>query len=154
MKAKTAYWPALAGFLILTLGGGLAIGYLTAPGDWYQSLAKPAFNPPGWLFGPVWTLLYILIGIAGWRIWRRSPSGTAMKLWWAQLALNFLWSPVFFAAQRPGLALVVILALLVAILAFLRAARTLDRIAAALFLPYAAWVAFATVLNAAIFVLN
>jgi tryptophan-rich sensory protein len=135
-------WITLIGFFILTVGGGLAIGFLTAPGEWYGGLAKPAFNPPNWLFAPVWTVLYGLIAVAGWRIW------------WVQLGLNFLWSPTFFAAHRIGLALVVILLLLAAILAFIIMSWRQDRAAAWLFAPYAAWVAFASVLNAAIWLLN
>jgi tryptophan-rich sensory protein len=141
-------------FLVLVVGGGLAIGYLTAPGEWYSQLAKPAFNPPGWIFGPAWTALYILIAIAGWRLWQRDRSGWPMKLWWAQLALNFLWSPVFFSAHQIGLALAVILLLLAVILAFIAATWRQDRLAAWLFMPYAAWVAIASVLNASMFAMN
>jgi tryptophan-rich sensory protein len=141
-------------FLVLVAGGGLAIGYLTAPGEWYAQLAKPAFNPPGWIFGPVWTGLYVLIAIAGWRVWQRDGGGWPMKLWWMQIVLNFSWSPVFFSAQRIGLALVVIFLLLGAILAFIAIAWRQDRVAAWLFAPYAAWVAFASILNASILMLN
>jgi tryptophan-rich sensory protein len=141
-------------FLVLVLGGGLAIGFLTAPGAWYAGLAKPSFNPPNWLFAPVWTALYVLIAIAGWRIFERDRSGWPMRLWWTQLALNFLWSPVFFAAHRIALALLVILLLLAAILAFIAMSWRQDRVAASLFVPYAAWVGFASVLNAAILALN
>ena len=91
-------------FLVLVIGGGLAIGFLTVPGEWYTGLAKPSFNPPNWLFAPVWTILYVLVAIAGWRIWRKDAGGRAMKLWWTQLVLNFLWSPSFFAAHQIGLA--------------------------------------------------
>lgn len=145
---------ALAPFILLAVGGGLLIGVFTGPGAWYQALAKPSFNPPGWVFAPVWTALYILIAIAGWRVWQADRSGTAMKLWWLQLVLNFLWSPVFFSMQSIGGALAVILALLVAILAFIAAAWNTDRLAAWLFVPYLAWVAFASLLNGAIRVLN
>ncbi len=141
-------------FIIIVLGIGLSIGFATAPGTWYQGLAKPSFNPPDWLFGPVWSLLYVLIAIAGWRIWRVAPDSGAMRLWGLQLVLNYLWSPIFFGLQRPGLALVVIVALLAAILGFVALARRLDRPAAWLFVPYALWVAFATLLNAAIWRLN
>ena len=141
-------------FLIIVIGGGLAIGVLTAPGEWYSALAKPAFNPPNWLFAPVWTLLYILIAIAGWRVFERNRDGWPMKLWWAQLVLNFLWSPTFFAAHQIGAALAVILLLLAVILAFIAIAWRQHRVAAWLFLPYAAWVAFASALNASIFALN
>jgi len=157
----TRYLP-LAAFLLLVVGGGLAIGAATAPGDWYAGLAKPSFNPPGWVFGPVWTLLYILIAVAGWRVWQRErPRGRAhlfrspaMRLWAAQLVLNFLWSPVFFTAHRIDLALVIVLMLLLTVLGFIAVARTTDRLAAWLFVPYAAWVAFAAVLNGAILRLN
>jgi tryptophan-rich sensory protein len=141
-------------FLVLVAGGGIAIGYLTAPGEWYAQLAKPAFNPPGWIFGPVWTGLYVLIAIAGWRVWQRDGGGWPMKLWWMQIVLNFSWSPVFFSAHRIGLALIVILLLLGAILAFIATAWRQDRVAAWLFAPYAAWVAFASILNASILMLN
>ena len=77
---------SLALFLALVLGGRLVLGFLTAPGAWYAGLAKPAFNPPAWLFGPVWTVLYILIAVSGWRVWQCDPHGWPMNLWWAQLA--------------------------------------------------------------------
>jgi tryptophan-rich sensory protein len=141
-------------FIALVLGGGLAIGYLTAPGEWYAGLAKPSFNPPNWIFAPVWTVLYVLIAVAGWRTFERDRAGWPMRLWWAQLALNFLWSPVFFTAHRIGLALAIVLLMLAAILAFIVASWRQDRVAAWLFVPYAAWVAFASVLNGAIFALN
>ena len=145
---------ALALFLLLVVGGGLLIGWLTAPGDWYAGLAKPSFNPPGWVFGPVWTVLYVLIAVAGWRVWRTHPGGWPARMWWIQLALNFLWSPAFFAAHRIGLALVIVLLLLATIVAFILMCWRQDRVAAWLFVPYAAWVAFASVLNASILVLN
>jgi tryptophan-rich sensory protein len=141
-------------FLVLVMGGGVAIGFLTAPGEWYAGLAKPSFNPPNWLFGPVWTLLYLLIAVAGWRVFESDRGGWPMKLWWAQLALNFLWSPVFFAAHQIGLALALILLLLGAILAFIVASWRQDRVAAWLFAPYAAWVGFASALNASILALK
>lgn len=150
MSSRAAITP----FVLLVVGGGLLIGAVTAPGPWYETLAKPSFNPPGWLFGPVWTVLYVLIAIAGWRVWQRERSGRAMTLWWVQLVLNFLWSPVFFALHAVGLALVVVLALLATILAFIAAARHVDRISAWLFVPYAAWVAFASLLNGAIWTMN
>ena len=145
---------AIVPFILLVVGGGLLVGFLTAPGPWYEALAKPSFNPPNWLFGPVWTILYVLIAIAGWRMWQRERTGAAMKLWWLQLVLNFLWSPVFFGLEQIGLALLIILALFATILAFLAAAWNLDRVAAWLFVPYAAWVAFASLLNASIWLLN
>jgi len=145
---------SLALFLVLVVGGGLSIGYLTEPGEWYAQLAKPTFNPPGWVFGPVWTALYILIAITGWRLWRRDRGGWPMKLWWAQLTLNFSWSPVFFSAHEIGLAFAVILLLLAVLVAFIVATWRRDRLAACLFIPYALWVVFASALNASIFALN
>lgn len=141
-------------FLALMLLGGTAIGFVTMPGEWYAALEKPSFNPPNWIFAPVWTTLYVLIAIAGWRIWRSARDSLAMKLWWLQVALNFAWSPVFFSAHQIFAALVIILSLLVTILAFIVTAWRRDRLAAILFVPYAAWVAFASLLNANIFVLN
>ena len=141
-------------FIVLVLGGGLLIGSVTAPGASYQALEKSRFNPPNWLFGPAWSLLYVLIGIAGWRTWERKPGGRAMKLWWAQLALNFLWSPTFFALQSISSALVIIAILLATILGFVALTWNRDRIAALLFVPYALWVGFATALNASIRWLN
>jgi tryptophan-rich sensory protein len=147
-------YASLALFLILVVGGGLAIGFITAPGAWYGQLVKPDFNPPNWLFAPAWTALYILIAIAGWLVWRQDARGVAMRLWGSQLALNFLWSPTFFAAHEIGLGLIVILLLLAAILAFIAAAWRRHPAAARLFIPYGAWVAFASVLNASIYALN
>jgi benzodiazapine receptor len=141
-------------YFALVVGGGLVIGYLTAPDAWYAELDKPAFTPPGWLFAPAWTLLYVLIAIAGWRASRIERSNFAMTLWWLQLILNFAWSPVFFGAHRVGLALAVIVALLAAIVAFIVAVWRWDRMAAGLFVPYAAWVTFATVLNGFLLALN
>jgi translocator protein len=141
-------------FILLVLGGGTLIGFMTLPGEWYAGLAKPPFNPPNWIFAPVWTLLYIMVAIAGWRTWQREPRSTAMAVWFIQLALNFIWSPVFFGAHRPGAALGVIVALLATILTFIVMRWPRDRAAALLFAPYAAWVAFATLLNGAIWTLN
>ncbi len=144
----------LALFIALVLGGGTLIGFMTLPGEWYAGLAKPPFNPPNWIFAPVWTLLYIMVAVAGWRTWRREPRSAAMTVWYIQLALNFVWSPVFFGAHRPGAALFVIAALLATIIEFIVMRWPRDRAAALLFAPYAAWVAFATLLNASIWSLN
>lgn len=144
----------LVGFILLVLVVGGVIGVATAPGDWYAGLNKPFFNPPNWLFAPVWTLLYVLIGIAGWRSFVAAPKGRAMMFWWAQLLLNWLWSPVFFSLHLLWPALIVILAILAAIISFIAASWRADRTAAWLFVPYLCWVSFATALNAAVAVLN
>lgn len=133
---------------------GMFIGYATLPGEWYANLNKPWFTPPNWVFAPVWTALYIIIAIAGWRSWVRDGSSTMMTLWFVQMGLNFLWSPVFFGAQQPRLALVVVFAALVAVLAFIAVAWNRDRVVAMLFLPYAAWMALATALTAGVVTMN
>ncbi|MEM5493510.1 TspO/MBR family protein [Hoeflea sp. AS16] len=141
-------------FVVLTVAGGSLVGYSSLPGPWYQDLQKPAFNPPNWIFGPVWTVLYVLIGIAGARVFIRERGNWLPKIWFLQMALNFIWSPVFFTLHRPDLALAVLLAMLLAILAFIALAWNRDRPSALLFLPYAAWVSFAGLLNGAIWWLN
>ncbi len=151
-------WLPLVLFVVLTVGGGWAIGTLTGPDAWFTALRKPLFNPPNWLFGPVWTVLYVLIAIAGWRVWAISTGDGSnllcLALWCLQLVFNFIWSPVFFVVHRIDLALAIIVVLLVAIIAFISAAWPRDRIAGLLFVPYALWVAFATALNAAFLSLN
>ncbi|HRO48951.1 MAG TPA: tryptophan-rich sensory protein [Hyphomicrobium sp.] len=145
---------AAALFIIAVVAISMLIGYITQPGPWYASLAKPSFNPPGWVFGPVWTVLYMLIALAGWRIWRAAPSSTAMWLWIAQMILNWFWSPAFFGLNAPWLAFALIVCMLATIVAFIVQARKYDRLAAALFVPYLAWVSFATVLNGSIAAMN
>jgi len=146
---------ALFAFLIVVLGCASLIGLAVRPDPWYATLDKPPFNPPDWVFAPVWTALYVMIAIAGWRTWMREGwQSRAMLLWLMQMALNFAWTPMFFGAHVPDAALIVIVCLLIAIVAFIREAWPRDRVAAWLFVPYAAWVAFACVLNGAIMVLN
>ena len=140
-------------FLVVVLGGGLSIGAVARPGEWYAALKKPLFNPPNWVFAPAWTLLYIMIAVAGARSFARGPD-LDFGLWVAQLALNFVWSPVFFGLHRPRFALAIVAALLATILVFVAVNWSADRMSALLFLPYAAWVTFATLLNAAIVRLN
>ena len=145
---------SLAVFVLICVGGGTLLGIGNTPDGWYAALVKPSFNPPNWLFGPVWTLLYVLIAVAGWRTFRRDSAASAKTLWVIQLVLNFLWSPTFFTLHSVGLALVVVLAMLASIVAFIAVTWRDDRQSALLLLPYAAWVSFASLLNAAIFVLN
>ena len=147
-------WIAFIGFLVFVVGGGLVIGFLTVPGEWYAQLNKPAFNPPNWIFAPVWTVLYVMIAVAGWRTFERNRSDWSMRSWWSQLGLNFLWSPVFFTAHQIGAALLIILLLFVAVIGFIVMSLRQDRVAAWLFAPYAVWVMFASMLNGAIWLLN
>ncbi|MBA4796246.1 MAG: tryptophan-rich sensory protein [Rhizobiales bacterium] len=141
-------------FIGFVVGAGLIAGVTNMPGEWYQTLAKPFFNPPSWIFGPVWTTLYVMIGVAGARIWQRAPKSAAMQLWFAQMAFNLMWSPAFFGLQNPELALAVIAGMLVTIVAFMVKAKPIDGISTLLFVPYLAWVAFASVLNLSIAWLN
>lgn len=141
-------------FILAVLGTGMVIGLLNRPGEWYQQLAKPGFHPPNWIFSPVWTVLYILIGIVGWRVWTASGDATLKLLWIAQMGLNFCWSPVFFGLQNIRGALVLILALLMTILLFIGYGWKRDRPSAMIFLPYLAWAGFAMLLNGSIDRLN
>lgn len=141
-------------FLVLVVGGGLLVGSTNIPDGWYAGLAKPPFNPPNWIFGPVWTLLYVMIAVAGARTWLRQRRGGAMATWWTQLVFNFLWSPVFFTLHSIGGALIIVLAMAAAVVAFIALTWRVDRAAALLFVPYLAWVSFATLLNASILWLN
>lgn len=140
--------------LALVLGGGALIAQVAGPGEWYAHLRKPGFNPPDWIFAPVWTVLYVAIAVAGWRIFTRASSSAAMALWTIQLALNFAWAPVFFRAHRIDLALAIATMLSAAVIAFIAITWQRDRSSALLLVPYAAWSAFATALNGAILRLN
>ena len=155
--------PPVRRFLIAVLpvvAVGVAGSLVTTPNipNWYAGLARPGFTPPNWLFGPVWTTLYIMMAYAVWRILslpKEQPGRTAaVTTFFVQLALNCLWSFAFFGAHSPLAGLVVIAALIVAILATIRAFRPLDRVAASLLMPYLAWVSYATALNGAIWHLN
>jgi tryptophan-rich sensory protein len=149
----------LAGFVLLCLAvsvlGGLATS--SSVGTWYQTLVRPSFSPPDWVFAPVWTALYLFMAIAAWRVWRTSISQSrtlALRAFHVQLALNLLWSFLFFGMQAIGLALVEIIVLLVAIVITTVLFWRIDRPAGMLFLPYITWVAFASLLNFALWVLN
>ena len=149
-KTDTRNRPAaLAGFLVLTFLAPLA-GAGSMPGEWYANLAKPDWTPPGWLFGPAWTILYILMAVAAWMVWQRVGWTRPLWLWLAQLALNAAWSPIFFGAKQPGWAFAEIIALWLAIAATIATFMKVNRRAAWLLIPYLAWVSFATVLNCAI----
>lgn len=145
------YWP-LAGLIIVTLLVGAVGSIVTAPAipTWYAGLVRPAIAPPNWLFGPVWTALYVMMAVAAWLVWRRPaspPRRAAMRLFALQLALNSLWSFLFFGFGRIDLALLEIVVLWAAIVATTIAYAGVSRSAALLMLPYIAWVSFAAVLN-------
>lgn len=149
----------LLGLLALTLGVGALGGLVTGPSvkEWYPTLTLPSWRPPNAAFPIVWTALYIMMAIAAWRIWRkREQAGArpALYLWGAQLALNLAWSFLFFGARSPLLGLIDIVPLLLLIALTTHRFLKLDRLAGLFFLPYLAWVAFASALNATIFWLN
>lgn len=130
-------------------------GAFFMPGEWYASLRKPAWTPPGWLFGPAWTVLYVAIAVAGWLVWRaRRRIDAPLVVWGLQLIANAAWSWLFFGLHRPGLALFDILVMLSLIIGFIVLARRSSRAAAWLFVPYALWVTFAGALNFAIWWMN
>ena len=132
------------------------IGVLGVAGttDEYQSLQQPAWAPPSWLFGPVWTVLYVMIAVSGWLVWRRTGWTTALTVYAAQLALNAAWTPIFFGFGQYGLALVDIAVLWLLIGATIWLFRPVSRPAPLLLVPYWLWVTFATALNFAIWHAN
>jgi tryptophan-rich sensory protein len=127
-------------------------------GNWYADLNKPFFNPPNWIFGPVWTTLYIMMGISAFLVWQKDINSKAVRIVLAcfivQLFLNGIWTPLFFGLHSPLLGLIDIVLLLNAIIVTIFAFFQISRIAALLLVPYLAWVSFATVLNASLYFLN
>lgn len=149
----------LIGFLAASFAAAAAGGIATASSvrEWYPTLAKPAWTPPAWLFGPVWTVLYACIGVAGFLAWRRAGfagARAAMLLFATQLVLNAAWSWLFFGLRRPGWAFAEIVVLWLAIVATTAALFRISRAAGALFMPYLLWVTFASALNFEIWRLN
>ena len=148
--------PCLVWVIICLLIAGLS-SWITSAGSqsWYQELIKPAFNPPAWLFGPVWTVLYIMIGLAGGMIWLdRQQNCAGFMAYIVQLIFNFAWSFLFFGAQWIGIALLDMILLISSIIVTIILIYPRQKLAAYLLMPYAAWVSFALVLNSALFVLN
>jgi tryptophan-rich sensory protein len=147
----------LIGCVILCNLAGIlgALSTDTGASPWYQQLNKPAFNPPGWIFGPVWTLLYTMMGVALYLLIRQWPvSRVAIALFALQLLLNALWTPVFFGMQQMGWAIVVIVMMWLAIAATMLAAWRTSPAAVWLLAPYLAWVTFATILNVTLWRMN
>ena len=153
---KTRQTSALIGWLALTFSAA-ATGMFVSTGGWYAELAKPSWNPPSWVFGPVWTLLYAMMAVAAWLVWQRGgwrAQQGPMTLYLVQWALNALWTPLFFGLHRPGLAFAEIVALTLVVLATLGAFWRVKLTAGLFLVPYAAWVGFAAALNSAIWRLN
>lgn len=155
---KSSLKLLIAVVLCLTVGG--LSGFLTANAinDYYLQLNKPTWNPPNWIFGPVWTTLYIMMGVALWLVWKSNLSkALVQKACWvfaAQLFLNFWWSIIFFNLQMPGWAFVEIIFMLAAIIYTIFQFSKISKPAAWLLVPYVCWVSFASILNHAIFILN
>jgi benzodiazapine receptor len=131
---------------------------ITGVGSWYQQIRRPSWNPPGWVFGPVWTTLYIMMGVVLYLLWKEAPAGVqkrgAIGLWAAQLFFNFCWSLLFFNQHRIGVALIDLLLLWILILLTIFAFAKFNKVAAWLLVPYIAWVTFAGILNYSIWILN
>ena len=150
-------WLVLAGFILLCLVTGFIGGSATQNSidTWYATLVKPSWNPPNWVFAPVWTLLYIMMGVAAWLVWKtRDRIGPAMVLFGAQLVFNLGWSLIFFGLRSPGLALIEVVFLWGSVLLTMLAFFGRSLAAGWLFVPYLAWVSFAAILNFAIWRLN
>jgi len=144
--------------IILCLGLGIASGLFagSASTEWYQNLNKPFFQPPPWIFGPAWTLLYSLMGIAVAKVWHSNSalSQKAVGLFILQFILNLIWSPVFFKLHQPTFALVIIIALLILVFLTIKQFSKIDKLSGMLLYPYLLWLCFATLLNASIVYLN
>lgn len=150
-------WVVLAGLIVLCLVAGFAgsVASMDAIPNWYAYINKPSWNPPNWIFAPVWTILYIMMAVAAWRVWlTRDRVKPALVLFFIQLALNVLWTLIFFGMRSPGGALIEVVPFWAAILATTLAFFGRDTWAGLLFVPYLAWVSFAAVLNFAIWRLN
>ncbi len=146
----------LAGWVLLCLAAA-SLGAFFGPVEWYASLKKPSWNPPGWIFGPVWTVLYTMMAVAAWLVWRQGGWGKQCKpllIFLVQLALNALWTPLFFGWHRPGLAFAEIVLLWLAIATTIVVFRPVNRTAMLLLVPYLGWVSFAAALNFTLWRLN
>ena len=147
---------ALVGFVGLCLLVGTVGGSMTARAipHWYQALHAPPGTPPNWVFAPVWITMYVMIGVAGWLVWRRVGTAPPLRLWGWQLAANALWAPAFFGLHRPALAMGVMIVLLLLIALTIRAFRRIRPTAAMLMVPYGAWCVYAAYLNTGFLILN
>lgn len=147
------FWLLFCIFLLACLGAG-ATGGLFPPGDWYRTLQKPKWTPPDWVFPLTWTTLYLCMAAAGARAALQDGNGLAMALWSLQIALNGLWTPVFFGLRRIRLGMVVLGGLWISVAATMLALWQIDSLAGWLFLPYLVWVSIAAALNASVWRLN
>jgi translocator protein len=154
---KTREWGALVGWLAVSYAAAVIGGVATAASvaEWYPTIARPAWTPPSWLFGPVWTILYAMMAVAAWLVWRKAGwSGLALKVFVLQLILNAAWSIFFFGMRDPLAGLLDIVALWIAIVLTMILFFRISKVAGTLIVPYLLWVSFATALNFAIWRLN
>lgn len=158
-RSRLQQTAVLAGFVAVCFAAGALGSLATAPQipTWYASLNKPTWNPPGWVFAPVWTTLYLMMGVAGWLAWKEVDSSRqrpGLGWFWLQLGLNTIWSLVFFGLEQPGWAFAEIVLLWLAIFATIVAFRRWSALAVILLIPYLGWVSFAAYLNFTIWRLN
>lgn len=144
---------SLGVFLAIVICAAMT-GAFFSPGPWYDALSKPSWTPPDWLFPIAWTVLYLMIGTAGWLVWKADGFGLALGLWGIHLAFNAAWSYLMFGAQRIDYAMYDVTGMLVTMLAFMVLSWPISQTAVLLFVPYLAWVSFAAVLNWRIWELN
>ncbi len=149
MSDWMTFLPFLVAVFVVAVSGAVFM-----PGPWYETLEKPSWTPPNWLFAPAWTVLYVMIAGAGWLVWKAEGFGIALGVWALNLVFNAAWSWLMFGRHRIGAALVDALAMLATIVAFIALAWPLSQTAALLFVPYFFWVAFASALNWAILARN
>jgi tryptophan-rich sensory protein len=149
-------WFSLIIFLVACFAVAALGSLATTPEipGWYSTLSKPSWNPPNWLFGPVWTTLYAMMAVAAWLVWRRAGWSSAITLFIIQLILNLAWSFIFFKFHSPGLAFIEIVLLWATIVATTVKFSGISQSAALLFIPYLLWVTFAAALNFSIWRLN
>lgn len=146
-------WWALGGFFLACFLTACS-GALFKPGAWYEGLRKPRWRPPNWLFAPAWTVLYCMIAVAGWLVWRQDGFGLPLAVYGVQLVLNFAWSWLFFGKRRPDLAMYDLMAMWISITLCIALFAPISPAAAWLFVPYLAWTTFAGALNAKMWQLN
>lgn len=155
---KIKNWPLLILSILFCEGVGILGSFFTisAIPTWYVTLAKPSFSPPNFIFGPVWTMLYALMGISLYLVWTSKVKSKkqALKYFFVQLGLNAMWSIIFFGLKKPGLAFFEIIALWIAIYLTIKAFQKISKVASYILYPYFAWVSFASVLNLSIWILN
>lgn len=156
MKKKSIYY--YVSFILITFLVGISSSWVTQPeiSSWYSNLIKPSFNPPNYLFGPVWTLLYLMMASAAFLVWSQNSKKrkTALSLYFIQLILNGLWSWIFFKFHMIGIALIEIILLWILIIITIIAFWKVKKEAAYLMIPYLLWVSFAAILNTSLWRLN